>query len=437
MATPTQAELEAQLKAAIDLLEETRKFAKNNTPNWIGLEDAFVQTFEGDFTDEMASGLSSLRSNLANLVSQGTLIVSPVLRQWGKLIGAPENDIGSILTRMFTFFVTNSITVKSRTFVFNAPTKDANNKGDGVVLRLSRSEDNFDLENQTADAKTLTCVEDANTGASRNNESFVAEGSFPGIDILDVEGAGSQAATSIGVLSSVNSVLSNLGFDSFDGTASAPTAIGEWETLTLTGSALAVSAGNMIFDSTNIFLPKITATSVPTSLSLKTSAELRQRVVEKGLSIDESFPVTVSLPFNKTVGTASGTLTVILGTASASILMSNASAGWNRLTLGPSRNNWFREFNVEDLALRVRWARTSGNLLIDDMVFSPMTQFDNGWYSLLAGQTPFLSSSLLLPDGDNFSWADTISTDSVIQRWMWLLYNFFLPHSLTPSIVDP
>jgi hypothetical protein len=98
---------------------------------------------------------------------------------------------------------------------------------------------------------------------------------------------------------------------------------------------------------------------------------------------------------------------------------------------------WYKNFAQTDLQVQIDWTRTSGTLLIDDVLLVPGTPFDGSWYWAIPNSAASYTPHRVL---DEFTWADnaTASTGK-IQVWNWRAFNRYLPHSNGSSITfsDP
>lgn len=431
MAAPTQAEIETIFKNVVDLLEESRKFGAVNAKNVIAMEDVIVQSIEGDFTGALPGIAAGMRAGVAGILDSAAAILDPVIQEWGKFINAPETDIATILDRLFEFFVANSITVETRAFTFNPPSAGGGNAGTGTIIRLNKDADNFDIENQDVDAKTAIIVTDQNTGGVKNQESFQFRGTFAGIDSLEQEGVGEADNQSIQAVDSVTSIISNAGFDQRNGTDADPTGLPTWDVNDLTtGSAVTIDNTVMTFDATNIYLPKANDQQVRKALNLKrANTRLRQQFSKARIGLNTGVPIYAQVAWNRQVGSAAGVLTLRIGSKSVSVSMV-AQTGYQLLSLPLDTNLWPENFNQADVEISIDLASgASGEVLLDDVIFTQWQDFNNGWYLPIPGVTPWLLD-------DIFTWSDT-ATESKIQRFIKLAYDFYLPHSGAPSIADP
>ena len=114
MADPTSAEIIAQWKAWIHLLEETRKYGHVNAENFLNLMDTAEQLLEGDWGDEVENAGHALRAALSGMLSDAmaAAMQRPFLRQYCKsVIGRSDlTDDQEMLDEIYDYFHANSIT---------------------------------------------------------------------------------------------------------------------------------------------------------------------------------------------------------------------------------------------------------------------------------------------------------------------------------------
>lgn len=430
MATPTEAEINAQLQNAVDLLEESRLFAAENSPNLIGLIDTVIQGAEGDFSREMIAGAEGFRDVFAGAFGDGQGMLDAVIRTYGKFIDEPSNDIIEIIVALRKYFSDNSKNIKERNFTFGSPSLSGT--GSGTLERLNIDENGDEIEAQTPDAKYCKCISDANSGAQRNSEIFEIGGGYGGRDLLNIEGVG--VVGEILATSRDDSLVENSSFDlgPSNGTPSSPDDIPSWESLDTSNVAVTVNSTNFEYISATVFRPLINDEETTYSLWLKAANHrLRQKLVNRGVQLDADSAYYAQLAWYRdgSTYTGAGTLTLRVGSQSAAVVVA-AQTGWNILQFAATANNWFSNFNENDLSVRVDWVRTGGNgILVDDVDFVPYQVFDGGYYRLMAGATAFL-------EDDEFTFTDS-AVESKIQRWLWILFRQYLPASATPTLADP
>ena len=222
MASPTISENHTQLKNAVDLLEELRKFAETNAKNFVGMEDTLIQSLETDFAVELTNAVAGARAGINGSLAQATAILDPIFRAYGKIIGAPEANVQTIITRFFDYCVTNSITFNSRDVSFGSVSAGGSNVGNGTWNRLTKDKYNYDIEAVFAEAVTATCVADQSINGLKHAEEFEVRGAAPSRDLLALAGSGHVQA--IACAHAGNSRLSNPSFSRYTGTAATPTA---------------------------------------------------------------------------------------------------------------------------------------------------------------------------------------------------------------------
>jgi len=422
MATPTRPELVAQLKAIIHILQEVREFGNINAENWVDLEDALVQTLEGDNIDTVLNGTKSQRSSLASILVNTTPIEGHLL-DWPKFLDKPSTAIQEIITDIYDDFVDNSETVLTRDITFAAAPAVVGT-GTGTMVRHTVDAKGFDIEACFPEAKTAECIIDQSTGTEKSKEVFRFLGGEPGPDPVEFIGSGQQLDLS--ALYTTDSLLINSGFDDFTGSDTLPSGIPSW-----TSSVDVIGDGtDYTFNDTDTYLPAPNDATTVYSLNIKLSRTLSQKLSESGAVLEEFTPYHLVVPYNASVGSAVGDLTITMGTHSGTVAVSGATpAGWNLLSIPLTSACWYENFKEDDLDITIDWAKTSGEILIDDVIFAPFSNFDGLWYMLLAGATPFLLE-------DKFSWTDS-EVGAIIQYWFWRLFGRYLPHSATPTITDP
>ncbi len=432
MAAPTEAELNTQLQNTVNLLEESRAFARDNSPNLITMIDVVTQSVEGDFSTDVVSGAEGFRDTFAGAFGNGQTMLEGVIRAYGKFIDEASTDIGTILVSLRKFFSDNARTVEERAFTYGNPVLSGT--GDGDLERLNIDENGDNIENQTPDDKFCKCINDANSGTERNSETFEIGGGFGGRDLLDIEGVGA-----VGEIIATNKNVSLLENSSFDegpsnGTPATPDDIPSWESLDTSDVAVVVSGTTFEFvtGDTLTYRPIVNDDDVIFGLHLKAANHrLRQKLVNRGIQLDALSSYTAQIAWFRDGATydGAGTLTLRVGNKSVSVAVV-AQTGWSLLKFEGTTNNWFVNFNEDDLSIRIDWVESGGDgIIVDDCDFVPYQVFDGGYYRLFAGEVAFLVD-------DEFTFADTV-LESKIQRWLWILFGEYLPSDAAPTLADP
>lgn len=424
-ATPTRAQVETQFRAAINVFDQLYRFGSVNATNFLNLLDTLEQSYNADsrLVAEADAAAQAVRSSLSGLVSRGTAqaLFRPFLRAYClHVIGRKDiaND-AQMLDAWYQYFIDNTLRVQSRVFTFGTPAATAGNVGTTQILRLTRDRYNFALEAGHIDSKRARCIVDANTGSQIGRETWLVEGQVAWPDALKRSGSGFQ--TIMAGLTIDDSLLSNPGFQSFSGTATAPTAIIDWT------SSATVNGTNYLFDSNAANRFRVNPTEPATQYSLRVSATtaLTQKLTVRGTELDNNTPYVFAVVWNRAIGAASGTLVLRLGNTQNSITVS-AQTGWQVSTAPPSTgwSNWYRVFAEPDLQIDIDWTRTGGDLYIAEALLLPGRFHDGTWYWILPASTAAYVAPRI---NDEFTWPD-IATDAVIQRNLAFAWpGFYLP----------
>lgn len=422
MADPTLAEVKTQWDNLVLLLDSWKNAAGvTATTNVLSRLDVIEQAAEGNFLDEQAAALAAFRANFAAAGETAAAVLSPVIKEYGRLsvVNAPESDPLGILQRIYRYLSDNSITIQSRVFVFGSVAAGGSNVGTGTVNRLTKDMDNFDIENTTADIKTILCTADARSGAQQHQETFEIRGGNAEKDRMKITGSGRVGSlTNLSARSSLDFGIQNPSFDD----ALTTTAIPSW---TIAGGPV---IGDFSLDTTNYYRSYFGAGTPASLVWANTTGTLTQLFSTNNLTINPNVPLYAQVAYQAALGTAVGTLALQLGDQSTSVSVTGA-VGWNVLKLAVGQKNWFKLWNSADPGIVLTFTRTSGTLRIDDLVVSPFQFFDGLWYAPVGGATPALLN-------DSFTFTDT-ETGAKRQYWLWRAFGAYLPHSGTPNWADP
>lgn len=426
MAAPTETEIRNQIGDQVKILDETYKFCNSNATNFLGLYDAaFARPLEGDWSAEVAAGMDSFRAALSDVFRRGRAMIDPLLLAYGKLLGFPDDTPEGVLARLYVEFAERGTPqqLQERNFTFGTPAASGSPAGDGTIHRLNIDRYSYEIEAQFADTKWARCVADEHSGADEHEELFEFRGGNRSRDSIVIEGSG--AGRTIKALSARDSeqFLRNPSFAEFDGTTSVPTSIAGWTPNTSIGNfEIVQGAGNYYRD--------YPGEGTPASLKIKANDKVVQNFNERSALFNPLVPYYCQLAWNREVGTGDGTITLRFGNVSANVVLA-AQTGWNILRIAVGANNWFRQFNKENPGVEVELSgRTTGYVLVDDIVLSPYSNFDGSWYAVVGGATPFLRD-------DRFTWTDSIPSDAKVQKWLHWLYGAYLPADATPTWSDP
>ena len=422
MSSPTQAEVETQISNVVRILDNFRIYAGvTGSTNFLDNLDTFTQSLETSYAAEATAAMQGFRSSLVSAINGGGGMIAPLLSQMAQVIDCPETGTQEIITRLYDYMVDNSQAVTSRGFTYGSVTMGGGNVGTGTIKRLTTDADGYDIENATPEVKVANCIRDAHSGAIRNEEVFQFLGSDANRDNLLISGSG--AVSTINAVSARNSLPGNPSWTLYSGTTSVPTALSDWTV----GSNIA----NFEIDTTNYYRDDPGDGGTPASLKIKADDSVTQAWTVRNITLRPNTPYYCAVAYNRQVGAGDGTLTLTCGDQTASVVLS-AQTGWNLLEITQGVKSWLKTMNATTPVMKVELAsRTTGSVLVDDLIFAPYVAFDGLWYLPLGGATPFLRD-------DTGTWTDS-ATEAILQRWFWQALGRYLPHATGGSVTwaDP
>ena len=435
MASPSAGELETQLKNAVDFLEDTLTGLAASAATKV---DTYMESIESDFDKAQTDAAAAFRSRAAGAVSSGASVLEPILRAYAHhIVETPERSIQQVISRIYDYFVDNSKTIKSRGVTFSAPSAAGGNTGTGQLYRLTKDENNYDLEACFFETKTVTCINDAQSGARLHEEVFEVRGKSRGPDSLAIDGSG-VLVSDLKAATSNDSELANPTFSEYSITtapaASSPSTFGAADTLTnWTVSAGAITSLQLDVD---IVARDTVGDSTPTALRFLGNAAITQTLDAANVVLNPAKPYYLELWVYRE-GNATGTLTVTIGSKSQAFTIGSlTNAAWNRCKLDLDQDLWPSRFNAANAAVTIALTSlATSTILIDEVVLKEMKLVDGTWIYLSpnsgTGATDFLLD-------DSFTYATALTgSDSKIQKWLWRSFGRYLPHSGSPTISDP
>jgi hypothetical protein len=453
--TPTEAEIQTQWKAAVNVLETMRAHVDTTHAAASGLWDVLEQSLEGTYTPaELSSFLNTFRAGCSSLVSpqMAQRALRPIVNEYAAAIdaaavgadvtkgfGTGNRSLSELFRAMYDWFEAKSYTVKSRAITYDTTaTAGSGNVGNGTIGRLTVDENGYNLEACTVEKKTFKCVADQNSGVVETSEVFevIGEASSPDSLLRASYGSGASANTTVvnrnAGSGSGGSLLTNSSFSEYNASAS-PKFTGWVES--------AVPASSIDQDTTNYYR---THPGAQTNASLEITGGLGTVTLKQPLSLmrtrrlDPDTPYQFRVMINADVGSASGgSVTIRCGSNSATVDIADIlTAGWYELVLAFDENLWFRSFNESTLDVEIEWSSsTSGTLLVDDAIFSEMQLIDGTyWWIRSADASPV---SWIVDDVLVYTDTGGAPATGKLQWWLWVAGFGYLPSSGTPTIADP
>lgn len=416
----TKSELWTQLRNCVKITDEALKFGTTNTPNFITLLDTLTQLLKGLHVPQTIGYLNGLKSSLASVVSNSS-ILAPLIVEIAQIgYGSNATSASQALTDIFNGMTAASETVTSRGWTHGSIFTGVGNVGTGTVYRLYTDKNNSVIEAGSL-VGGITSVEvqnDKNTGATEGSERAIIRGyGVPPTDALSL-GTAPGGSTTIAATRSESGKLNNSSFETYSGTG-ATLAFTGWTTTTPASSAA----------NTSIYYRKAPGLTTGTSLEFTDNNAVTQWISNAASRFDLNQPVFLIVRYRRK-NSCDGSLTIRLGSKTEAVadLTTKTDATWFDLILGVADSDgWYDNFKEDNVGLGVRIAvtlasRTTGELLIDNIILAQPSVFDGKYYLLTAGQTDFLK-------GDYFTFTDVVLNTGRIQTTMARLFGVHLPHT--------
>jgi hypothetical protein len=439
---PTEAEIQTQLKNVVKIYDELKDFAEvNATDNWLALEDIITQSLEGEFAPAVIGAVKASRASIATALNAAPAL-EPILREYGRFINSPhaiDGSVDDVISDVYRRFVDTSATVNSRELTYGTVVASGTNTGNGTILRLTVDENNRRLEACHLEAKIARISRDANTGSDQHEEEFTVNGSDAGVDALEL--AGSGIVRGLKCVSARNSLINNASFSQATGTATAsgiavPTAITDWTVTSAIGNLQIVSSAAAGGSSNTYrgFPGEVNAFS----LMFKTTETISQDIDVAGRELDPATPYMLQIAYNRDAANTSiatsgvGTLVIRMGTQTATATLSTAS-GWNLLRVSGGQGSWYKNFKEDDLDIEISATLTTGQVIVDDILFVPYELIDGTYYRAVGARTRFLRE-------DTFKWTDSQpGTEAKINYWLFRSFGRYLPSATGggETVTDP
>jgi len=459
--SPSEAEVQAQWTAAVDILEVFRVHADGTQAAAAGKFDVLEQLLEGEYTPAgVANAIAAYRSGLSDLISPATVrtFLDPIIREYGKVIdtdgggdtfGGGYATIDQILVAMYEFFVAQGTdtTVASREIVYGSPSAGGSNIGNGALSRLSVDENSYGLEATHVEKKHFRCRLDQNSGAQEEAEEWEFLGSRASQDSLlkGSTGSGTLFARTIksrnaggggGEDGGSGSLLSNGSFSTF--TTTTEEKFTGWEQSYSVMTASGVTSSATVYRS----FP-----GEPTALSCEltvTGGSTNRITMKQTLANMNASQLRSDRPYflrcmvkDGAVAAAGGNFIMRLGSQSTTLAAGDVTGSWQEVIIALNANCWFANFNEDPFDVEIEWTGgTGGSILIDDMIFCEMDLIDGTYWNLRmnnASPTPWLVD-------DVFSATEsggTIPTGK-LQYYLFMAYGRYMPSTTgTPVITEP
>ena len=423
----TESQIQDAIGTGFLVMDKLREAGAIEFANFLSRYEDFVDivgTFKGPRAASALSGMASVRSGYNNASNSGPQWLAPLLREYAYVLDFPDKDMVRIMQALYADYVLTGKRVKSRGFTYGTVTAGAtpvgNPVGDGVIYRLTKDENGFDIENTFVQTITMECVNDQNNGGVKFKESFRFRGGAANIDNILIAGSDSDQ-TYQGISSDDSaSYFQNCSFSSMNGEATETTKFDGW---TISDGTPA----NFTQDTTDYF--QITPNDpVAACVVFSTNGKMEQAFSLANTQFSATSPMIVRAPWKIVGANAGAQVWLEFGEQVSKVDIGGAESGWQTtLKIELSDRSWYKKFakNGGKLAISVH-GLTAGTVKFDNIIVAPQINFDGLWYAPCAGQTPWKV-------GDNYYVTDICAEDAINQRNLVYETGIYLPHSRNVS----
>lgn len=432
MAT-SEPQIQDAIGKAIIVFQQLFDNANTGAGNYIQRLDDLTQTSREPWAGALNSAIASQRAAYSGMISRTTFRawIDGLFQEYARILGFTESNqsIEDILDELARDFNDSAKSVQERAITYGPPLPGGGNVGDGTVYRLTTDQYTNAIEIVTPDAKEFRCIADEFSGANEHQERFQLRGSALAFDNLTLEGSGRNSEATALSAQDASTFLLNPTFTDIDGTVPSPlNSIPGWDIKAgsiATFALIEEAGGGETYRGGD-------GATLQRSLQFNADATIEQPLSTRNATLNPDVPMFLHVAYRRDYGgaAADGTLSITIGNSTTNVVLA-AQAGWNLLVLPMDQKLWHRNYNSTDLAVDISLSGGSSfGLLIDDVVLAQMTQFDGSWIAIVGGPTKFLTD-------DEFTFADTVPVEAVIQYWLWKEYGKQLPPSAAPTWNDP
>lgn len=397
--TPTRAEIQTQIGDDLDALDSVRTGAANF------LTDAGTaeQSREGDHLPRSGPELmASVRASLSAILSPATArrVWVPGLREFGKLIDSPgmgpNPDIQRLAIDLYHNMHDNSQTVNGRNITRGSPSAGGSNVGDGILARLTQDWNQYPLEAGVPEVHYAVCRRD---GLARRYgaEEFEFYGGDAAPDFAEQLGSGLRnvllPVLHAGTSGPGASLVRNPSFDVEHGTTDADTAkVSSWT----------ISSGATSLEESSTIAMAAPGVTVANSRSLEFEADAKivqslDDVLRRYLSdiYMNPRPLFGAVLLNRQ-SSCDGTFSLKIGSQAVTVDVTTLTNGaWTWHVWKTDQSCWPQAWLEDDVDIELELSsRTTGTLLVDNLVCNFWTPFNGTFYALRGGTTHFLNDDI-------------------------------------------
>ncbi|MCA9337863.1 hypothetical protein KC951_04095 [Candidatus Saccharibacteria bacterium] len=423
----TKAELWTQYRKIVAGIYEYWDVAGGTavTDNMLEIIEDIQDSFAGGTHEaSLASALATVRASLSSVVPQFRAAADPVVLELARVAyNSQAVAVDQALLDIYAAMEAASETVKYRNFTFGSVSYGGSNIGTGKCYRVTVDRNGHNIEGgyQNAGDLLIKCVLDRYQGRESGQEVFeiTGNGNMP-VDNLewgDVPRGTTQITVADGKR---NQLLTNPSFETNSGTGAS---------LAFNGWVLDTPANYLATNTSGEYHREATNSGASYAIKFTADGTIYQSLARLSTALAINRPIIVVVRF-KRLNSCDGTLTVTLGSQSEQVTLS-AQTGWNDLVIGAGQKGWYDAYKQNDIRLTIDLAsRTTGELLIDDIIFAFPTEYDRKYYLLTSGETDWITD-------DTASFSDSVANTGITQLVTAWLYARYFPHtSGTPTYAD-
>ena len=426
----TESEIKTMMGNEAGIYARLRNVLYLDAPSFLSREDTAYDEVEGQTGPTVRNGMAVRRAALSNSLLACANMVPVMLdayavqQNWGA---------GNRFQQLYEHWVNESVTVQSRDWSFGSPSAGSSNVGDGTIRRNTTDKYGFTIESGADGTREYTCIADANSGTLIGEESFEVIGTPPGPDLLDPRGLGINTNL-LGVTGrDTQAIIRNPSFGTYS--------------LQPSDSDLATLSSWTVSDLSSLYISTVDVyrtyqgetnaqPNVGAALHMTASGKIYQTIKDNTRTpLLRTRPYYAQIAF-KRVNSCDGTLGLKIGSQQVTVALS-AQSGWNVLVWKLDEDAWYDNFTVDGLAAEITLAgRTTGSLLIDDFILTPMPRVGPR-YEVLVGGPALFSTGGNSGQGDSFTIEDAIGdSDCYMQDWL-SAAGVYMPASDSPSFTEP
>lgn len=409
----SKSQLWSQLTKAIKVIDELWKAGATNAgANTVDLLFSLETDYQGNHISSTSSLFRSFRMSLESIVSMSA-ILQPLIIELAK-IGYKSNseEIDNALDDIYKEMDILSETVKARDGTFGAMVAGGSNIGTGKLYRNTVDYVGTDIETGRPGIVKGTIISDKNTDKLFGTEGMTLQGfGKTPIDHLDLGDAPGGSLYLTGTRAQDPDILVNADFDTHSGTGGIDIEFEGWD----------------LSDATKISNDDTIKFRDAQSLEFLDNANIEQHIGTIGTILPEKPLFFITRFYKKS--NCDGILTIRLGTQTENIDLSTVpNATWTDIVLGIDDQkgyyeNWIEDDSGDGARVNISLAsRTTGTLLIGEVVLDNPLQYNGLYYLLVAGRDDFLKD-------DYFTFTDSFVETGRIQFTLARLFGKNLPHT--------